>query len=1000
MALQLLTQIAAFTGFGPKLLDKFYDLLSDHGLSSAGSYLFSFGNVEPEVEKLQHTYNRIQALLKDADERRYIEDAAVKLWLRALRDVHFDADDILDEFRTFLAVSKLNQELKSKKRKRQWYGFFMSLFPSWSPSPMCKRRRIKGRIGEIREKLDAISEDREKLRLKPEDGKRKPDQSREKQLWMPTSSLQDESRVLGREDDLSVIIARLKDNNGDDIEVVPIYGIGGLGKTTLAQQAFGHLEIKEHFRLRIWVSMRKDFDVERTTKEIIEVITRKKCDALSFEVLQNLLLGLLERKRFLLVLDNLWREDSSFWEALKVPLVLARSKGSKLLVTTRSRIVCNIMSREPPILLKGLNFESCWLLFKERAFAPGQAEDPNLVAIGSQIVEKCQGLPMVVKLLGCLLHSITEEDEWNSVQREIRGVEEGEDSILQTLKVSYDQLPLHLKHCFAYCSVFPVEHEFDKDELVKLWMAEGLIPPRGNRRPEAVGDRCFNYLLWRSFFQVSVDCHQLNVKYKMPTVIHDLAQSVSSGEFLRVEHNERQGGDDKVRFAFCSLNPSNPIAFSQMCQSESLRTLFLHINSGTFSKQVMAFLLPRFRCLRVLDLRNNQLEQLPNSIGDLTHLRYLSLYNTQIKCLPESVSSLYNLQTLNLGECYKLVELPEGFHKLVNLRHLNLEIDWDKWTDLNSMPPGISDLKSLQTMSRFVVAKKSGCGIRELKDLKLRGELCISKLENVEKIDDAKEAELQNKQYLEKLMLQWSPATNSNRQNSLPAEELIKYLQPHNRLKHLRIDLYDGTQFPQWLAERSFSSLESITLSNCRICTVLPAIDQLPNLRNLVLKDCEKLTAIPHLHNIQTLVVEGCNKSAFSMLSGLTSLSSLTISRCGDIQVQKSSFQQLSSLKKLKIEECNKLISVAPEEDLRNLTCLESLEISSCQELVSFADMGLPPSLTSLQLHCCEKLDNFPIQLHLITPRLHTLTLSRCSLLEGKLQSDGDYLAHINVRNI
>ena len=136
--------------------------------------------------------------------------------------------------------------------------------------------------------------------------------------------------------------------------------------------------------------------------------------------------------------------------------------------------------------------------------------------------------------------------------------------ILRTLKVSYDHLPLHLKQCFAFCSIFPNGYEFDRDEFVKLWITVGLVKPRGVRSLENIGSRYFDYLLWRSFFHVSSGNQQWKLKYKMPGLIHELAQSVSRHECLRFEKNAVHGESKNARYVVSSLQNMDPRQFQKI----------------------------------------------------------------------------------------------------------------------------------------------------------------------------------------------------------------------------------------------------------------------------------------------------------------------------------------------------------------------------------------------------------------------------------------------------
>jgi hypothetical protein len=169
-------------------------------------------------------------------------------------------------------------------------------------------------------------------------------------------------------------------------------------------------------------------------------------------------------------LDDVWNEDRNKWIELEALLRGAGGcNGSKIIVTTRNDSVANIMGTTPTYKLDGLSQEECLSLFVKLAFKEGEEKQhPNLLEIGKEIVRKCKGVPLAVRTLAGLLYSKVDEKEWKHVRdNEIWNLEQKEGGILPALQLSYNQLPFHLKQCFAYCSVFPKDYQFSNFELIQ-----------------------------------------------------------------------------------------------------------------------------------------------------------------------------------------------------------------------------------------------------------------------------------------------------------------------------------------------------------------------------------------------------------------------------------------------------------------------------------------------------------------------------------------------------
>ncbi|XP_027082136.1 disease resistance protein RGA2-like [Coffea arabica] len=722
--------------------------------------------IETEIQKLSSLLSTTKAVIEDAEQKQFT-DKAIQLWLQKLNLIAYEVDDILDDYAT-----EVSREPKCNNICCNVFHCLPATSNIWF------RHRLGARMKKIIGKFDAVADERIKLGLS--------DQKRGSNHFLVDSTatretgslLNEPEQVIGRDEEKDKIVGILVNqvSNNQNVSVLPIVGVGGLGKTTLAQLVFHDKRVIEHFELKLWVWVSEDFDVKRIIKALIESAKGTSAEALGLDPLQRNLQELLRGKRYLVVLDDVWNENREEWENLKSVLECG-SRGSFIVTTTRMEKVATIMGTLQTHYLSSLSDNQCWSLFRQRAFGRHEAEEfPNLIAIGKEIVQKCGGVPLAAKALGGFLRFKREETEWNFLKcSEIWNLPQETTHILPALRLSYLNLPVELRGCFAYCAVFPKGSEIKKEEVIHLWMANGLISSNGTMEVEDVGDAVLAELHYRSLFQdVMKDKFGRVLTFKMHDLVHDLAQSV-----MKAKH----GGTESNRTMM-------------LCMPNDQLTMAFPITS-TGIDQFSSFL-SKCGSLRALIVRSMWLEghftKLPPAVSNLKHLRHLNLSGSDIVELPNSICDLWNLQILNLNDCVKLQSLPKGMRFLRNLRHLCLQDCWR----LTRMPSGIGRLTCLRTLSMVVLGGKKGFRPSELRDLNiLRGELSIKQLERIEDKKDAEEACLIKKQSLCELYLEWDSERMFQQYND---EELLEALKPCPNLQFLNIEGFKGSSFPSWIS--------------------------------------------------------------------------------------------------------------------------------------------------------------------------------------------------------
>ncbi|KAF3435162.1 hypothetical protein FNV43_RR22249 [Rhamnella rubrinervis] len=951
------------------------------------------------LRKLEIELLSAERVLNDA-EKKQLTDAAVRKWLHQLKNAIYDAEDLVYEINTEAELSELEAGRSGSHTLFQVQNF--------SSSSKLTLPNIEERIDEIHSMLKYIVEKKDVLGLREGGLETRPFPK------VSEAPLVNDSDIYGRDADKEAILKFLLSEEvggGDNkVSVIPIVGMGGIGKTTLAQLVYNDIDCNgnnKRFDIKAWITVSEESNVFALTESIYEAVAMKSPDSCIKQLfqIQLHLEELLRNKKFLFVFDDVWNLNYQRWSDLKRPLQSA-AHGSKIIVTTRGTDIAAVMGSVSAHPLEMLSEEYSWRLFAKHAFKEVEPSGvQEFEAIGRQIVEKCKGLPLAIKSLGCLLHSERNPQEWENVlKNDIWDLPESECNILPALWLSYYYLPPHLKRCFAYCSIFPKDYKFRKANLILLWMAEDLLQPQKNKTLEEVGEGYFNDITSRSFF------HHNHGEFSMHDLINDLANFVSGESCLTLDGSNSERLPMKTRhLSIIGYKVRDMKKIEEISKNKVLRTLlvlkgssfalkehykkypqqlqsmrclralaaFRHIS--TYEKpHIIKLLLDSIgglKLLRYLDLSYNsgmkeipdgiwtlhnlqtlllrrcsELIALPDSIGNLKHLRHLDLCFTRIEKLPDTICDLHELHTLKLDFCKNLSRLPTNLTTLIHLRHLNI------FNTSIMTPPQVSYLKNLESLEEFVVGKNGeGPNIRELGKLQyLCGYLCIKGLENVENVGDVSEANLKDKKGITELELVWN-------------DESVDSHKPREILNRLRVH----------------SNLESLSLG------------QLPSLKELAISGFDMLERIGEefYHNIS---------SSATPFKSLESMSFSDMPRwkqwlmCGSDEEEGGVFSRvvyltlsdcemingaclpdnLPSLKMLEIRGRNQLLgSLSPchYPSLRRLTIsgcgevesfpqgtlpstITHIEICSCQKLISLSEEGWPSNLKSILIHNCGKL--------------------------------------------
>ncbi|KAJ4786844.1 Disease resistance protein RGA2 [Rhynchospora pubera] len=545
-----------------------------------------------------------------------------------------------------------------------------------------------------------------------------------------------------------------------------------------------------------------------------------------------------------------------------------------------------------------------------------------------------RGNPLAAKVIGSLLNSRMDQLYWRRIlnHNSLINLEQAKD-VMEVLKLSYYNLPADLQVCFRFCSIFSQDFEFDKRELIEMWMASGFLRQQScqEKRPEDIGEDYFNHLLRKSFFECSrritrIGPEKRHGEYVIHDLMHELAENVSNGECFRVAPN-----DNLITIPSTVRHIS--IQISEIHKASHLENIRSLVITPCYGTNPDLFVLPNNlikKSLRLLKIYGSVSCRLPVEISCLVHLRYLSIEVVSVKFL-SSIYMLYHLQVLEF-----LVAIDEPFYSgvkkkhemtnLVSLRYMRLP------HHILQTICGVHKLTSLQELS-FFVGQESGHQINELSTLNNLRNLDIYNIENIRNPSEAASANLLGKESLRSLSLNYTSNTDN-------PEQIIDNLKPQPNLMTLKIENYKGQQSPIWLKDMPYLKILHIYNS--------PKLDKLPDMP-LSLTEFRVwdagLTSLPDVY--QSFVI-----NTLAPLSLKSSLRSVEIKQCPNLISLNGFLQQgnldLGGLEELRIERCENLVQL-PTHAFKTFVSLNHLSIGDCPNLTRLPH--LPLSLNSFHIY-------------------------------------------------
>ncbi|XP_073140169.1 putative late blight resistance protein homolog R1A-10 [Henckelia pumila] len=820
-----------------------------------------------QVENLENDLRLFKAFLKDSTKKRK-KDETLRELVRQIRDVVYEAEDVIDAFVTQAA------ETKSKT-------YFKKVF--FTPSKLLSvAREVETIGGKVKNIYDKNRIDFASLDI---DGAAADDQIPDEKKD-PTVR---QENIVGLEDETNTIIKYLTEAS-KELDVISIIGMPGLGKTTLAGKIFRDQRIQFEFPTRIWVYVSQEFRKRDVFLSILSNFTKITDDMYrkSDEDIAKLLRENLERGKFFIVMDDVW--TAAAWTELQDAFPKTNNMG-KILITSRNEEVAWQANRDrEPHKLRLLTSEESWLLLRLEVF--GKPECPSeLEVLGKLIVEQCGRLPLAIVVIGGTLvkkaaagDMSAKKNAWRKVSESVGTyLNEDQDKRMEKIiALSYDKLPYYLRSCFLYLGMFPEDFEIPVRKLTLMWIAEGFILQKPGISLEETAQDYLEDLISRNLVMVD----KVNPDGKIRTCrIHDMLREFCKNEAGNAKENffqemKRSSGgifdpsvSEVVKFrrlcihsnvvSFISTKPYGPRIRSFLCFSKEDITLL---------PENISSIPAAFKLLRVLEGKSFKFTKFPSDLTNLVHLRYLVL-SSNFKVLPDSIAKLWNIQTLIVDTTSRTLDIKADIWKMIQLRHVKINAST---TLLKSSKTKGEKLQTLGTISHQSCTEDFFDRARGLKKLGIRGRIdTLLDAKGLEKLGNLDKLKLVNDAFplppsegrltslpqpykfppklrsitLSATFLDWSHMATLGMLDTL---EVLK----------LKDNAFEGSCWEA--AEGGFRHLEILQVERTNLVVWVAAGHHFPRLRCLVLRNCERLEAIPIglADSLQKLDLKRVNKSA------------------------------------------------------------------------------------------------------------------------------------------
>ncbi|KAL8108189.1 putative late blight resistance protein homolog R1A-3 [Apium graveolens] len=680
----------------------------------------------------------------------------------------------------------------------------------------------------------------------------------------------EEEVFIGFHEEVNILLQQLACITKKQLEVISIVGMAGNGKTTLARRLYNDPYVVSYFYLRAWVTCsqvyRKRDSLLSILKSVVEITDDEVC-SMNDNMLAHALYRALKGKRYLIVIDDIWTNEA--WDDLQRSFP-NDNIGSRIMLTTRlNDVALHAQPDRNPFCLRFLTEKESFDLLKRKAFVTEHFFD-DLSLIGKSIARKCRGLPLTVVVIAGLLKHKLMTDWWAQVEESVSSyIITDENQYMDTLALSYNHLPQHLRPCFLSFGAFPEGQDIPVCKLIRIWIAEGFMTPDGTRKSlEDVAEDYLMDLVSRSLIIAGKKGTNGAIK---TCRIHDLLRDLC---FRKAEDNFLPNIYNYNRH---SHSLTNPLTGSQLLLSPNVLTVpskCSSYSSGFFQSffKDSSIGMETSKFIRVLDISSLELSVIPSELLQLVYLRYLEI-RLRSSNLPETIYQLTELQTLIVSSKMNIV-VPETTWKLLKLRHLCIKTGENL---VNFCNEESSFLDNLQTMSLVSPTRLSPLILARTRNLRKLG-LC-------------------------------GPLTTKSGELKLPELGLLMHLRI---LKLLNTDalckagkLSDSIMFPE--------TLKSLTMSNTYLhWKEAWVFEMLPNLEVLKLK-------------FHAFVGKDWETSP----QALTHLKFLKLDEL-DFENWASFRNHFPVLQRLQVLRCPYLLEIP--EDFGNICTLEWIELSGCSD--------------------------------------------------------------------